>query len=218
MSRLIPEIMKPQHLILLIFLLISGCSQSNEIIPDLTTTNNPELWNLQNRELVPGEEIYLDANEGDGLLWMKGSNFSNGKIELDIKGKDERGKSFVGLAFHGLNDSTYDVVYFRPFNFMSPERKGHSVQYISHPEYPWYKLRAAHPEKYENPVSPVPNPDDWLHATIIVSSPTIKVFVNNSETPSLVVDQLSTRKEGWIGFWVGNGSDGSFKNLKITKE
>ncbi len=193
-------------------------AQENEIVPDLSKIKDSDLWTLYNRELVSDDVVHLDSKPGDGLLWLKEPVFTNGKIELDIKGKDERGRSFVGLAFHGLNDSTYDAVYFRPFNFKNPERKGHSVQYISHPEYPWYRLREEHPEKYENPVTPVPDPTGWFHATIVVEYPDVKVFVDNSEEPSLTVQQLSSRKEGWIGFLVGNGSEGWFRNLKITLE
>lgn len=196
---------------------ISSCSQK-EIIPDLSATDDPDKWILHNRNLTPGDEIFLDDTINDGLLWMKDFVFSNGTIEVDIKGKDIRGESFVGIAFHGLNDSTYDVVYFRPFNFKSPERYTHAVQYISHPEYPWYRLRAEHPETYEKPVDPVPEPTDWFHAKIVVKHPQIMVYVEDAEEPSLVVDQLNTRKKGWIGFWVGYGSDGSFRNLKILPE
>jgi CubicO group peptidase (beta-lactamase class C family) len=119
------------------------------------------------------------------------------------------------LAFHGLNDSTYDAVYFRPFNFKNLERSNHSVQYISHPKYTWYKLREENPGKYENTVKPIPNPEEWFHAAIVVEYPIVKVFLNNSEEPSLTINQLSTRISGKIGFWVGNNSEGYFKNLKI---
>jgi hypothetical protein len=175
------------------------------------------MWILQNRNMVPGKEIYLDANEGDGLLWLNNFNFRNGTIELDIKGKNNPGKSFVGMAFHGLSENTYDVVYFRPFNFKNPDRNHHAVQYISHPKYTWYYLRENFPEQYENPVMPVPEPEDWFHVTIVVNHPEVKVFVNNAEEVSLEVNQLNIRKEGRIGFWVGHGSDGYFRNLKITK-
>ena len=211
--------MKTIKFLLVVIQLSIGLSinaQKNEIVPDLSKIKDSNLWTLYNRELITDNAVHLNGEPGDGLLWLKGPIFTNGKIELDIKGKDERGRSFVGLAFHGLNDSTYDVVYFRPFNFKSPERRGHSVQYISHPEYTWFKLRKEHPEKYENPVLPVPDPTDWFHATIIVDYPNVKVFANNSEKPSLTVKQLSSRKEGWIGFWVGNNSEGFFRNLKIT--
>ncbi len=201
-----------------LFVGVSLFAQENEIIPDLTKIINSDLWILHNREINVDKEVHLDGKPGNGLLWIKKPIFTNGKIELDIKGKDERGKSFVGLAFHGLNDSTYDVIYFRPFNFKNPDRNSHSVQYISHPEYPWYKLRQEHPEKYENTISPVPEPTDWFHVTIIIKYPTVKVFVNNSEKPSLTIEQLISRKEGWIGFWVGNNSEGYFKNLKIIPE
>ena len=121
----------------------------------------------------------------------------------------------MGFAFHGVNDTTYNAVYFRPFNFKSPERKGHSVQYISMPGHDWYELREKHPGVYENMVNPVPDPNTWFHATIIVSFPGVKVYVNNSATPSLTVKQLNDTKDGWVGLWVGNGSAGSFRNLKI---
>lgn len=215
--------MKTIKLLLFILNLSIGLSlfaQNVETIPNLSAVNDSNFWNLNNRDLTIETDgaIHLNGKPGDGLLWMKESVFTNGKIELDIKGKDERGKSFVGLAFHGLNDKVYDVVYFRPFNFKNSERKGHSVQYISHPEYTWHKLRQEHPEKYENPVLPVPEPTDWFHVSIVVDYPNVKVFVNNSDEPSLTIEQLSSRKKGWIGFWVGNNSEGFFKNLKIISD
>ena len=203
---------------ILLLMVISIYGQQKVIIPNLSKCNDSTTWFLHNREIHVDKVVHLNGKPRDGLLWIKELVFKNGKIELDIKGKDERGKSFVGFALHGLNDSIFDAVYFRPFNFKNPERKGHSVQYISHPEYTWYKLRKDYPEKYENPVIPVPEPTDWFHVTILVDYPNIKVFVNNSDEPSLSVKQLSSRKEGWIGFWVGNNSEGFFKNLRITLE
>jgi hypothetical protein len=210
--------MKNISLLTIMLLIISSCTTQNEIIPDLTKTNDSETWVLHNRNLTPGEEIYLDDTIHDGLLWMKDIVFSNGTIEVDLKGKDVRGRSFLGIAFHGLNDSTFDVVYFRPFNFKSPERSNHAVQYVSHPTYPWYILRENFPEQYENPVAPIPDPADWFHAKIVVQHPSVKVYVNNSEEPSLEIDQLTDRIDGWLGFWVGYGSDGAFRNLKIVPD
>ena len=133
----------------------AASAQHNVIIPDLLKINESDKWIIHNRDVNVDNEVHLNGMPGDGILWLNDVIFTNGKIELDIKGKDERGRSFVGLAFHGLNDSTFDAIYFRPFNFMSAERNGHSVQYISHPEYTWYKLREEHPGEYENPIIPV---------------------------------------------------------------
>jgi hypothetical protein len=203
------------------FQLIIGFSmfaQEQDVVPDLSSVNDPDLWTLHNREIIDGEVVHLNGQAGDGLLWLKDAVFDNAKIAVDIKGVDQQGRSFVGIAFHILDENTYDAVYFRPFNFRSPERNGHSVQYISHPEYTWSKLREEHPGKYENLVDPVPDPTDWFHATIVVAYPEVKVFVDRSEEPSLIIEQLSTRKQGTIGFWVGNGSEGWFRNLKIIPE
>jgi Domain of Unknown Function (DUF1080) len=215
--------LRNRHMKLIKFLLaiiqlafgLSIAAQQTELIPDLSRTNDRHLWTIHNREMKYDTAVYLNGKEGDGLLRLNGTGFGNGTIDLDIKGKDEMGMSFVGLAFHGLNDSTYDAIYFRPFNFENPERSNHSVQYIAQPVYTWNKLRDEHPGIYENKVAPVPKPSEWFHARIEVIYPVVTVFVNNSITPSLTIDQLSSRKNGWIGFWVGNNSEGQFKNLKI---
>jgi len=122
------------------------------------------------------------------------------------------------MAFHGLDKNNFELVYFRPFNFKSPEKKGNSVQYVSLPEFTWQKLRAEHPGVYESEPNPTPEPDDWFHATIVVDHPTVKIYINNSDEPSLTIEQLSKRKSGWLGLWVGSNSEGQFKNLKVTKE
>ena len=204
-------------MIVCLFLAISFNSvYAQTKVPDLSKINDPEIWTLHNRVIMDDEFVHLNGQPGDGLLLMNDLNFKNGTIDVDIKGIDERGRSFVGITFHILNDSTFDAIYFRPFNFKSPERNGHSVQYISHPKNTWYYLRENFPEKYENPVNPVPEPTGWFHATIVVEYPKVSVYVDNAKDPSLVIEQLSDRREGPLGFWVGHNSEGWFRNLKIT--
>jgi len=205
--------------IVLAIMLCTGLAhaQQSEIIPDLTKVNDTTLWNLDDRELINTDPVHLSAGEGDGILWLKSLIFENGTIDLDIKGKDVRGQSFVGMAFHGLDRNNFELVYFRPFNFKSPKKKGNSVQYVSLPEFTWQKLRQEHPGVYENEPNPTPDPNDWFHATIVVNHPTVQVYLNNSDVPSLEVEQLSKRKSGWIGLWVGSNSEGQFKNLRVIK-
>jgi hypothetical protein len=194
---------------------IPAVAQQTIIVPDLSTINTPQCSAVNRKAQISGDAVYMDAREGDGLLIFKNILFSNGRIELDIKGKNKPQQSFVGLAFHGMNDSTFDAVYFRPFNFKDPGRDTHSVQYISMPQHDWYELREKHPGMYENNLTVVPDPDEWFHVSIRISYPDVKVFVNNSLESSLSIAQISRQSYGWIGFWVGNGSDGYFKNLKI---
>jgi len=162
--------------------------------------------------------IRFSKNIGDGIVWLKGVEFSNGTIDLDIRGKDVFQQSFVGIAFHGVDNQTYDAIYFRPFNFQSPEqaRKIHAVQYISHPDNTWNILRANHNGMYEKEVVPAPNGNEWFHARIVIEYPNVSVYVNGNPEPSLSIDKLNTRIKGKIGLFAGNNSDGDFANLQIT--
>jgi hypothetical protein len=95
-------------------------------------------------------------------------------------------------------------------------RRLRAVQYISHPAHPWQKLRAESPGKYEKPVNPVPDPNGWFRARIVIASPKVSVFVDGAKEPCLVIDQLSDRKTGRVGLWLGNMSGGDFANLRVT--
>ena len=199
----------------ILFLLLSNhLSAQHTATIDIKTEN----FTVSNRQVsFTDATAHLNGGSNAGFLWLNNSNFTNGTIELDIKGKNDPGRSFVGVAFHGKDDQTYDAIYFRPFNFKNPDRKNHSVQYISIPDNDWPMLRERSPGKYENQLNPVPEPvDDWFHVKIEVNYPKVKVYVNGSDKPVLEIDQISATKEGKIGFWVGNGSEGWFRNLKIT--
>jgi len=199
---------------------LDGTAARSDQTQTLTSTPPPK---VSNRQMTPLDEgarhgLRLDAHEGDGVAWWPDVQFSNGTIELDIHGKEVLQQSFVGLAFHGLDEATFDAVYFRPFNFRSDDavRRSHAVQYISHPTYTWNKLRTERPNQFEQPVAPPPDPNQWFHARVVIAFPSVRVFVNDAATPALDVKQLSDRKTGWVGVWVGNGSDGAFANLTIT--
>ena len=156
--------------------------------------------------------IHLDERDGDGVAWIKGKAFSQGAIEFNLRGKDVLQRSFVGIAFHGVNDTTYEVIYFRPFNFRAtdPLRKSHAVQYTALPKYYWFSLRASFPGQYEKPVDPAPDPNDWFHVKVLVQNGQVSVFVNGKNTPELVVRELVQLTGKKIGYWVGNGSGGDW--------
>lgn len=162
--------------------------------------------------------VRLTEGAAEGVAYVQGAELANGTIEFDVRGKDVQQQSFVGVAFHGLDSTTYDAVYFRPFNFRAADstRHAHGVQYIAHPTYTWQKLRAEHPGVYEKAVNPAPDPNGWFHARVVVADSKVSVWVGDATEPSLVVQQLSNRGHGMVGLWVGNGSGGDFANLRIV--
>lgn len=190
------------------------------ITPDLQNSSG---WTVINRSVEAVHEdgkkaVRFNAAEGEGYMILKDVDFSNGVIEFDVKGRNVVQQSFVGLVFHGRDEKTYDAVYFRPFNFANPDtaRRKRAVQYIAMPDHPWEKLRETFPGKYENNVSPVPNPDGWFHVKLKVDGKKVSVYVNDAQTPSLEIDKLSNTTSGGVALWVGNNSGGSFANLTIT--
>ena len=197
--------------------------QPKTIEPDLARLAESKGFKVFNRSVSSFADggkkgVRLNEGPGDGVAFLPGIEFTNGTIECDLLGKDVQQQSFVGLAFHGVDGTTLDAIYFRPFNFKAedPARRSHGVQYVSHPVYTWQKLRDEQPGKYEQSLNPAPDPNAWFHARVVVASPKVSVFVGDAKEPVLVVNQLSDRRRGLVGLWVGNTSGGDFANVKIV--
>ena len=193
-------------------------------------TNSIDLYGWQaqgkssilNREVERIDEhgnhfIRLSEKGGEGLVWLPLRNLKNGEIEIEMRGKDVFQRSFIGIAFHALNDSTYDAVYCRPFNFFAKDsiRKIHAIQYISHPVFTWKKLREERNGEFEKEIMEPPNPNDWFTLKLVINNKSVQAFINHSKKPSLVIKKISTINSGLVGIFVGDGSGGDFKNIKV---
>lgn len=176
----------------------------------------PENRTISTLKEKPG--VHLSAAEGSGIAWVKGVNFTNGTIEVDMKGKNIKQGSFIGVAFHGVSREDCEAVYFRPFNFVATDSLAamHMVQYVQDTLYGWERLREEHPGVYENKVTSPPDPNGWFQVKVIVEGDAIKAYVNNSLC--LSVTSLNKKHTGKVGLWVGNNSDGDFANLVITRK
>ena len=201
---------------------LPGLSHAQELVADLARMTRGEGWTVFNRAASVSEEdgrilVSFDARPGDGAAWLEGVDFENGTIEVLIRGKNVPQRSFVGVAFRGVDDETYDAIYFRPFNFLADNAlsRSHHVQYVSHPENTWSILREEHTGVYENEILDPPDPDGFFKARIEIHKPEIKVFVNDRTEPCLVANELTGRTGGRVGLWMGNGSDGSFAELVL---
>ena len=162
--------------------------------------------------------VRLSAAAGNGVAWLEGTDFRSGAIEVDIRGKDIQGQSFVGVAFHRKDDETYEAVYLRPFNFRAqdPVRKQHAVQYIAPPDFDWPRLRKEFPEEFENPVDASIVPTDWVRLRVVVDASKREIYVGPGTNVTLEVRKLGQLDGGQVGVWVGNGSEGDFANLVVT--
>jgi hypothetical protein len=191
----------------------------------LAQTKHYDLANMLKQDqlvTVPSYETKVltgskkEAITTKGIVWLKGVNFKQGTIDIDLRGKNVFLNSFLGIAFHGIDTITCDILYFRPFNFRHADtsRRKWSVAYMSLPDNNYAKLRKEHPLVYENAVNPVPDPDDWFHATIVIKNKQLSVYVNHSKKPSLELTLLNDRPDGIFGLY-SDGLTNDFANLVI---
>ena len=135
------------------------------------------------------------------------------------KRKQQAQEASSAISFRGDSScEAFECIYIRPTNGRAtdPVRRSHAVQYVSEPDFPWEKLRAEHPGKYE--ASADMESGAWTHLKIEVKARTAKLYVAGSEKPCLVVNDLKlSRATGKLGLWIGPGTDGYFANLKIVK-
>lgn len=142
-------------------------------------------------------------------------------IEADVAGMpvsaetDARG--FVGIAFRiAENRNSFEAIYLRPTNGRAEDqvRRNRAIQYISHPDYPWHRLRTEAPGRFESYVDL--EPGRWTRMKIVVDGARARLFVNGAKQPNLIVNNLKLgERSGRVGLWVGPGSIAHFSNVVI---
>lgn len=161
--------------------------------------------------------VALDSVPATGLVWIDDVTFETGRISFVVRGRDVQGASFVGLAFGGVNDSTYEAVYLRPFNFNADDstRHAHGIQYISHPEHPWYVLREQYPGDFEHAVTPDPPADAWQTVRLDVTPDSVVAWVGEGDEADLSVRRLAPSRGNRVALWIGFGSPGDFSLVTV---
>jgi hypothetical protein len=171
------------------------------------------------RALSPEEQARFET-----LAVVEGSHFTNGVIEAEIAGEpapdaQEGARGFVGIAFRvGPDLNTYDAFYLRPTNGRADDqvRRNHSAQYVSHPAWPWFRLRKEFPERYESYVDL--EPGKWTRIRIEVQGERARLYVHGQSQPTLIVNDVKTGATGGgaIALWINPGTVAHFRNLKVT--
>jgi len=156
---------------------------------------------------------------------IKGTNFQSGTIEVSVLSKllpdaDQFARGFIGVAFRINEDNTkFESIYIRPTNARADDqiRRNHTLQYFSFPDFPFMRTRKETPEKYESYADMALN--EWIKIRITVKDSNSQLFINDAIQPCLIVNDLKhgAASSGSIGLWVDVGTEGYFKDLKITK-
>lgn len=154
------------------------------------------------------------------------SDFQDGVIEIKVLSRllsnaPEHARGFIGLAFriNEANDS-FESIYIRPTNGRSESqlRRNRSVQYFSYPDFKFDVSRKDFPGEYETYADM--GLDEWIDLKIEVCGNQAKLFLNEQVQPTLIVNDLKKGADnhGSIGLWVDIGTEGFFRDLKITNK
>jgi hypothetical protein len=168
--------------------------------------------------IIPDEQARFPQ-----LASIDGLEFANGMIEAEIAGAPAPGASegargFVGIAFRLQDDvKTHDAFYLRPTNGRADdqERRNHAVQYISHPDWPWFRLRKESPSKYESYVDLMPGV--WTKVKFEVRGERARLYVHGQGQPTLIVNDLKSgaQGKGGVGLWIDRGTVAHFRDLTV---
>jgi len=159
---------------------------------------------------------------GESLAIVKGSDFKDGSIEVDLVGMPRQGsnsqsRGFIGIAFRIQGDvEKFENFYLRFTNARSDDqvRRNHSTQYSSFPDYPWSRLRQENPGVYESYVDI--EEKAWTTVKVVVSGTKAQLYVNGADQPCLIVNDLKLgESHGPVALWAGSDTEAYFSNLRI---
>jgi hypothetical protein len=160
------------------------------------------------------------------LALIDGVDFGNGTIEAEIAGAPAPGaaagaRGFVGIAFRVQKDlRTYDAFYLRPTNGRADDqvRRNRSAQYVSQPDWPWFRLRKEFPSKYESYVDLVPG--TWTKVKIEVRGEQARLYVHDMKQPTLIVNDVKSgvNGKGAVALWSDTGTVAHFRKLTVSKK
>lgn len=155
---------------------------------------------------------------------IKGTELKDGTIEVQVLSRllndaPAFARGFIGIAFRiNKDNSKFESIYIRPTNGRAQDqvRRNHSIQYFAYPGYKFDRLRKEFPEVYESYADM--GLDEWIKMKIVVKGKQAKLFLNDNEQPSLIVNDLKNGEgsSGAIGLWVETGTEGYFTGLEIT--
>jgi hypothetical protein len=197
---------------------------------DLLSSDWIERINVETKRVEYEGKKALRVTEAPGvqpgaetLAVVPGVTFADGTIEVELAGAPRAGaaefaRGFVGIAFRLQQDPLrYECFYIRPVNGRAEDQlqRNHSTQYVSHPEFPWNRLRQESPGVYESYVDLVPG--EWTKVRIVVSGREARLFVHGADQPCLIVNDLKLgASKGAVALWIGPGTEAHFADLRVV--
>lgn len=190
-----------------------------------TVHTNAEWVNLADETVlkVVKKDKLMEFDENT-YVKLVDSSFHNGEIEVKmlshlLPDAPDFARGFIGIAFRiNEEDTAFESFYVRPTNGRVTDsiRKSRAVQYFSYPDYTFEYFRNLEITDFEGPADI--GLDEWITLKAVINGATAKFYLNDLTEPVLIVEQmkLGADARGAVGLFVDIGTEGFFKDLKIT--
>ena len=187
-----------------------------------TVNGTVELVEYNGRRAVhlvaPPEKRTTDGH----LLAIAPGDFTDGTIRVDVAGspfiENTGARGFIGVAFHvEPHGERFECFYLRPTNGRAEDqlRRNHTTQYVSHPDFPWEKLRQSSPGAYESYADI--EAGVWTRLRVVVKGKTAKLYVNQADQPALIVNDLKLgERGGQVALWSHATTNAHFSRLEVS--
>lgn len=163
-------------------------------------------WILQGAKVV----THLGQKSLQGSAILKDVEFANGVIEVDVA--FEGGRCFAGIMFRIHQGENYEDFYLRPHKSKFPD----ALQYT--PVVKGLGCWQLFNGDGFTAVAVIPY-DQWIHVKLEVSGTQARVFLDNAETPALVINDLRFGAiKGKIGLKAPNNGLAHFANFKYRED
>ncbi|HEY0677821.1 MAG TPA: hypothetical protein VGD17_06030 [Chitinophagaceae bacterium] len=198
------------------------------VTASLVQLNGEEVLKVE-RDLkaIPFDVNRLEATVDEPTyVKLKDLNFENGTIEVKMLSRIQdpspfsNAQGFIGIAFRiDKNDSAFESIYLRPRVGRSENQmaRNRTVQYFSYPDFKFEKLRKLEPGMYETTAPVALN--EWIKMRIEVSGQKAEMFINDAKYSTFIIARMKgSTTSGSVALWVDIGTEGYFKDLKVTSK
>jgi hypothetical protein len=158
---------------------------------------------------------------------LKGMDMDSGIIEVKVLSHIQTSNTFVGaqgfigVAFRVAEDnSAFESIYLRPKAARADNQfaRNHCVQYYAYPDYKFDRLRQEEFKGQYETYGDV-GLNEWITMRIEFAGKKATLYLNYQEHPAFIVNEMKGKTtSGTIGLWVDIGTEGYFKDIKVTSK
>lgn len=164
-------------------------------------------WNTDSRNIKAVEHLGKPSLYLEGCTaLLKDVQFKDGIIEVDVAPSMKR--IFAGIVFRAPSHDNLEIIYLRLHKSGMPDAIQYCPRYNGIDGWQFYSGEGFTAQA-------VYSRTEWTHFKIVVEGQKATVYLDNAQTPAMVVQEMKRDYQGGaIGLWGLNGAN--FANFKFT--